>query len=89
MNINDTQEGILYAAIHNIGMLALALSTGGKFDSRFIEVDGKIPLPNTVPEGLIALMIQQFGKKTISIINMTGGGIGSRLIIPRGSGLVS
>jgi hypothetical protein len=62
----------VYAALYNLYQLALMFNVKGKFhgDFSFLGVNGKYPLPNTLPEGIIRMFQDQIGGDYVLIVNL-------------------
>jgi len=64
----DKMQAMLYGAVHNMSMLSVQLATDEKFnfpDCEYVVIDGKIPFPGTLPNGLLQMLETKLGDKMI------------------------
>ena len=69
MDYQNKDDQLIFAAIHNLGMLNLRVShllSGMVYqDYGMLEVDGAVILPNTMPMEFMNKLIEQFRKNNV------------------------
>lgn len=74
---NNPEHGIYFATLHNMNMLLVYAVTGEPYQKGkgFIAVDGKIPIPSTMPAKMIDFAKKQLGNDKVWVINLTAGDV--------------
>lgn len=68
-DVTDKGQGVLFACLHNLSMLALLIVSQEKFggDYKFIQYDGKYYFPATLPDTIRQRLVKALGAEVVFV----------------------